>query len=137
MSARIKATIKLDLDDNIRIEDGLSEKALVEALNNMNERYRIDNDKIIIDSKEYYYQAVLTKDHSGEYILTGDSDTVGKKFQTRLINEYKNVYIKEMKKKEIKKKKEKLLKKAKKMGYKVKEKKQKGKLKLQLVKRIY
>lgn len=81
MSARIKTLLPL-----------LDMECILQALDNLGERYTIRGSKINITSKRHYYEAVLSRQNDGRYVLTGDSDVLTKTFQSQLVNEYKSLY---------------------------------------------
>ena len=81
MSARIRILFPL-----------LDMECILQALDNLGEKYILRGNEIIITSKRQYYEAMLSKQKDGKYVLTGDSDVLTKAFQKQLINEYKSLY---------------------------------------------
>ena len=81
MSARIKTLLPL-----------LDKECILQALDKLGEKYSERGNEIVITSKRYYYEAVLTRQNDGKYVLSGDSDVLTKKFQNQLVNEYKLLY---------------------------------------------
>lgn len=178
MSSRIRAYIPLQINSFIFLDDC---EILLETLDHIGMKYRVEGSVIVLDSHNYFYETTLKKSGDG-YILKGDSDLIGVTFQEKLIKEYKKVYqnkvrnnielkkkryskrLEEEKRKEekrkreeqekirlrterkkieqkrqriIEKKKNEIYKRAEKMGYSIKEEVKQGKIKIQLVKRVY
>ena len=132
MSARIRTLLPL-----------LDMECILQALDNLGERYTLRGNDIIITSKKYYVEAKLSRQNDGKYVLTGDTDVLTENFQKRLVNNYKSLCdskerrIEEERKKYVKSQKKKICEKAKAMGYSVKETIVKDKIQLVLVKRTY
>lgn len=118
-------------------------ECILQALDNLGERYTMRGNDIIITSKKYYVEAKLSRQNDGKYVLTGDTDVLTENFQKRLVNNYKSLYdskvrrIEEERKKYVESQKKKVCEKAKAMGYSVKETIVKDKIQLVLVKRTY
>jgi len=118
-------------------------ECILQALDNLGERYTLRGNDIIITSKKYYVEAKLSRQNDGKYVLTGDTDVLTENFQKRLVNNYKSLCdskerrIEEERKKYVESQKKKICEKAKAMGYSVKETIVKDKIQLVLVKRTY
>ena len=132
MSARIRTLLPL-----------LDMECILQALDNLGERYTLRGNDIIITSKKYYVEAKLSRQNDGKYVLTGYTDVLTENFQKQLVNNYKSLCdskerrIEEERKKYVESQKKKVCEKAKAMGYSVKETIVKDKIQLVLVKRTY
>ncbi len=81
MSARIRTLLPL-----------LDMECILQALDNLGERYTLRGNDIIITSKKYYVEAKLSRQNDGKYVLTGDTDVLTENFQKQLVNNYKSLY---------------------------------------------